>query len=206
MSIDAYLQEIALYTNMDKEEKKPATPKVRLMTIHQAKGLEFPYVFVSGLSEGIFPSMKTLRERKGDGEEEERRLMYVAVTRAEKELFLTESEGFNAASKLSKYPSRFLREIQRSLFVTEGDMDELLWQESDRMVQFLGLDFSSNPDAPIPPATVTQTFWEKGTRVRHEVLGEGTIVEYNEARGSYSVAFGNGTRNIRASFLKLVEE
>lgn len=222
LSIDQYLQDIALYTNMDvdpspsikanlskddkssdhKEEKKK--DKVRLMTIHQAKGLEFPYVFVSGLSEGIFPSMKTLRERKGDGEEEERRLMYVAVTRAEKELFLTESEGFNAASRLSKYPSRFLREIQRSLFVTEGDMDELLWQESGKMVQYLGLDFSSNPDAPIPPATVTQDFWPEGTRVRHEVLGEGTIVSYNEARGSYSVAFGNGTRNIRASFLTRV--
>ena len=220
LSIDQYLQDIALYTNMDmdpspaiastntvdgknlqnsKDEKKK--DKVRLMTIHQAKGLEFPYVFVTGLSEGIFPSMKTLRERKGDGEEEERRLMYVAVTRAEKELFLTESEGFNAASRLSKYPSRFLREIQRSLFVTEGDMEELLWQESGKMVQYLGLDFSSNPDAPIPPATVTQDFWPEGTRVRHEVLGEGTIVSYNEARGSYSVAFGNGTRNIRASFL-----
>lgn len=219
LSIDQYLQDIALYTNMDvepssssakktigdkpdKEENKK--DKVRLMTIHQAKGLEFPYVFVVGLSEGIFPSMKTLRERKGEGEEEERRLMYVAVTRAEKELFLTESEGFNAASRLSKYPSRFLREIQRSLFVTEGDMDELLWQESGKMVQYLGLDFSSNPidpDAPIPPATVTQSFWPEGTRVRHEVLGEGTIVSYNEARGSYSVEFGNGTRNIRASFL-----
>lgn len=203
LSIDQYLQDIALYTNMDKKEE-PSKSKVRLMTIHQSKGLEFPYVFVAGLSEGIFPSMKTLRERKGDGEEEERRLMYVAVTRAEKELFLTESEGFNAASRLSKYPSRFLREIQRSLFVTEGDMDELLWQESGRMVQYLGLDFSSNnldPNAPIPPATVTQSFWTEGTRVRHEVLGEGTIVNYNEARGSYSVAFGNGTRNIRANFL-----
>ncbi len=207
LSIDQYLQDIALYTNMDKKED-PSKSKVRLMTIHQSKGLEFPYVFVAGLSEGIFPSMKTLRERKGDGEEEERRLMYVAVTRAEKELFLTESEGFNAASRLSKYPSRFLREIQRSLFVTEGDMDELLWQESGRMVQYLGLDFSSNaadPNAPIPPATVTQSFWPEGTRVRHEVLGEGTIVSYNEARGSYSVAFGNGTRNIRANFLKKLD-
>lgn len=218
LSIDQYLQDIALYTNMDvdpspasatkdKDDKKK--DKVRLMTIHQAKGLEFPYVFVTGLSEGIFPSMKTLRERKGDGEEEERRLMYVAVTRAEKELFLTESEGFNAASRLSKYPSRFLREIQRSLFVTEGDMDDLLWQESGKMVQYLGLDFSSNgpdtanDDAPLP--TVTQEFWSAGTKVFHEVLGEGTIVSYNEARGSYSVAFGNGTRNIRASFLKEVK-
>lgn len=218
LSIDQYLQDIALYTNMDvdpspasatKDQDDKKKDKVRLMTIHQAKGLEFPYVFVTGLSEGIFPSMKTLRERKGDGEEEERRLMYVAVTRAEKELFLTESEGFNAASRLSKYPSRFLREIQRSLFVTEGDMDDLLWQESGKMVQYLGLDFSSNgpdtanDDAPLP--TVTQEFWSAGTKVFHEVLGEGTVVSYNEARGSYSVAFGNGTRNIRASFLKEVK-
>lgn len=218
LSISSYLQEIALYTNMDLDEMKQAAkgqgpttdaqakkarPKVRLMTIHQAKGLEFPYVFVTGLSEGIFPSMKTLRERKGDGEEEERRLMYVAVTRAERELFLTESEGFSAAARLSKYPSRFLREIKRSLFVTEGDMDELLWQESSKMVRSLGLDFSQGgtaTDGNIAPSA--SDILAPGTRVKHEVLGEGIIQDYNEARGSYTVQFGNGTRNIRRNFLK----
>ena len=220
LSISSYLQEIALYTNMDLDEMKQgkskanaqgpaadaqsrkARPKVRLMTIHQAKGLEFPYVFVTGLSEGIFPSMKTLRERKGDGEEEERRLMYVAVTRAERELFLTESEGFSAAARLSKYPSRFLREIKRSLFVTEGDMDELLWQESSRMVKTLGLEFNTDNNSPDAPVRAGDSSLEPGTRVKHEVLGEGTIVSYNEARGSYTVQFGNGTRNIRRNFLK----
>lgn len=220
LSISGYLQEIALYTNMDmdenpsaafsqrggneaKNEGKKATPKVRLMTIHQSKGLEFPYVFVTGLSEGIFPSMKTLRERKGEGEEEERRLMYVAVTRAERELFLTESEGFNAAARLSKYPSRFLQEIKRNLFVTEGDMDEMLWQDSNRMIRDLGLDFSietATPPSDYSTSSSSATF-QPGTRVCHAVLGEGTIIEYNEARGSYSVAFGNGTRNIKGSFL-----
>ena len=221
LTISSYLQEIALYTNMDLDEMKQgksaakgkgqtsdaqakkARPKVRLMTIHQAKGLEFPYVFVTGLSEGIFPSMKTLRERKGDGEEEERRLMYVAVTRAERELFLTESEGFSAAARLSKYPSRFLREIKRSLFVTEGDMDELLWQESSKMVRTLGLDFSQGgtmADGSIAPSG--SDILAPGTRVKHDVLGEGIIQDYNEARGSYTVQFGNGTRNIRRNFLK----
>ena len=221
LTISSYLQEIALYTNMDLDEMKQgksaakgkgqtadaqakkARPKVRLMTIHQAKGLEFPYVFVTGLSEGIFPSMKTLRERKGDGEEEERRLMYVAVTRAERELFLTESEGFSAAARLSKYPSRFLREIKRSLFVTEGDMDELLWQESSKMVRSLGLDFSQGgtmADGSIAPSG--SDILAPGTRVKHDVLGEGIIQDYNEARGSYTVQFGNGTRNIRRNFLK----
>lgn len=208
LTIDSYLQEIALYTNMDKEEAKGAG-KVRLMTIHQSKGLEFPYVFVTGLSEGIFPSMKTLRERKGDGEEEERRLMYVAVTRAERELFLTESEGFSAAARLSKYPSRFLREIRRSLFVTEGDMDEQLWQESSRLVKQMGLDFSSaGPDTGNGTANSSATTGDElapGTKVLHAVLGEGTIVAYNEGRGSYSVQFGNGTRNIRGSFLTVVD-
>ena len=221
LTISSYLQEIALYTNMDLDEMKQGKsaakgqgstadaqakkvrPKVRLMTIHQAKGLEFPYVFVTGLSEGIFPSMKTLRERKGDGEEEERRLMYVAVTRAERELFLTESEGFSAAARLSKYPSRFLREIKRSLFVTEGDMDELLWQESSKMVRSLGLDFSQGGTATDGGnAPSGSDILAPGTRVKHDVLGEGIIQDYNEARGSYTVQFGNGTRNIRRNFLK----
>ena len=261
LSISSYLQEIALYTNMDLDEfqgqspvssfrvqgqspvsssnplkpetlkpetlqpetlkpetLKPGTlkpetkkPKIRLMTIHQAKGLEFPYVFVTGLSEGIFPSMKTLRERKGDGEEEERRLMYVAVTRAERELFLTESEGFNAASRLSKYPSRFLKEIKRNLFVTEGDMDEILWAEGDRMVRSLGLDFSApstqsselSSRASKEATPSNSSCLPPGTRVRHAVLGECVVKSYNEVRGSYEVEFpGGGTRNIRGSFLE----
>ncbi len=216
LSISGYLQEVALYTNMDMDEdkkgkastpdgqQKKARPKVRLMTIHQSKGLEFPYVFVTGLSEGIFPSMKTLRERKRDGEEEERRLMYVAVTRAEKELFLTESEGFSAAARLSKYPSRFLREIQRNLFVTEGDMDELLWQESSKLVKSLGLEFDLEESGTGTMATAGKTSLEPGDKVKHEILGEGTIISFNEARGSYTVKFGNGTRNIRGNFLKKI--
>lgn len=225
LSISGYLQEIALYTNMDLDDltasnpsnspKKPQTPKVRLMTIHQAKGLEFPYVFVTGLSEGIFPSMKTLRERKGDGEEEERRLMYVAVTRAERELFLTESEGFNIASRLSKYPSRFLKEIKRSLFVTEGDMDETLWDESSKLVLSLGLDYSSISDTNTTDASVSTTQaqghrfpgFAPGTRVRHAILGECVVKSYNEVRGSYEVEFpGGGTRNIRGSFLEPLDK
>lgn len=203
ISITDYLQDIALYTNADYRKD---SAKVRLMTIHQSKGLEFPYVFVIGLSEGIFPSMKTLRERKRDGEEEERRLMYVAVTRAEKELFLTESEGFSAAARLSKYPSRFLREIKRNLFVTEGDMDEMLWQNSQDVVRTMGLSFcDDDPSASDADTTATQSsdIFSPGTRVSHDVLGTGTIVSYNAARGSYEVAFDGGTsRNLRGTVLK----
>lgn len=206
LSISAYLQDIALYTNLDKDSNKK-TPQgaVKLMTIHQSKGLEFPYVFVCGLSEGIFPSMKTLRERKGDGEEEERRLMYVAVTRAEKELFLTESEGFNAAARCSKYPSRFLREIKRSLFVTEGEMDEMLWGK-DPLDSTESNRIGYSPEGISTPAPSSQSvgIFPQGTRVRHSLLGEGVVISYNEERGSYTVSFGHGTRNIRGSFLEII--
>lgn len=86
VTIERYLQDIALYTNADYRKDGTA---VRLMTIHQAKGLEFPCVIVVGMTEGIFPSHRALRERKRAAEEEERRLMYVAVTRAQRVLVLT---------------------------------------------------------------------------------------------------------------------
>ena len=133
-----YLQDIALYTN---EDHRKDTPTLKLMTIHQAKGLEFPFVFITGLSEGIFPNMRTIREGKKDGEEEERRLMYVAITRAEQALFLTESEGFNISTKTNKYPSRFLAEIKRELVVTEGVVSPELWKGTRNLSHVLDEDF-----------------------------------------------------------------
>ena len=67
-ALDAYLQEIALYTNAD---SAPDKDKVKLMTIHQSKGLEFPTVFVTGLTEGAFPNHRSIRERRQDGEKED---------------------------------------------------------------------------------------------------------------------------------------
>jgi len=84
VTLETYLQDIALYANADYKKEGPS---IKLMTIHQSKGLEFPYVFVCGLSEGIFPNHRSIREWRKKGEEEERRLMYVAVTRAKKGLF-----------------------------------------------------------------------------------------------------------------------
>ena len=79
VSLESYLQDVALYTNVDNDRSKN---HVKVMTIHQSKGLEFPYVFISGLSDGIMPNKRSVRERKKKAMEEERRLMYVAVTRA----------------------------------------------------------------------------------------------------------------------------
>ena len=83
--------------------------KVKLMTVHTAKGLEFPYVFICGMNEGIFPSRKT---RTVNGMEEERRLAFVAMTRAEKALYITEAGGANLDGS-PRYPSRFILDIDR---------------------------------------------------------------------------------------------
>ncbi|MBQ5443782.1 MAG: UvrD-helicase domain-containing protein, partial [Erysipelotrichaceae bacterium] len=108
-SLDEYLQMIALYTDRASEETGDA---VNLCTIHSAKGLEFDVVFVIGLSEGIFPSERTMAEGQ-KGLEEERRLAYVAYTRAKKLLYLTESNSFSYVIQSAKLPSRFIKEIDQ---------------------------------------------------------------------------------------------
>ncbi len=189
-----YLQDVALYTN---DDHRRDTPTLKLMTIHQAKGLEFPYVFIIGLSEGIFPNMRTIREGKKNGEEEERRLMYVAVTRAEKALFLTESEGYNISTKTNKYPSRFLAEIKRELVVTEGVIPPDLWKGTRNLSHVLDQEDYFEEDR----AEYHSPF-KVGETVRHPVFGEGRIVSANKDFTSFEVLFDNGsTRTLRAGFL-----
>ena len=201
-----YLQDIALYTNQDYRKD---TPTVKLMTVHQAKGLEFPYVFVIGLSEGIFPSMRTIREYKKNGEEEERRLMYVAVTRAQRALFLTESEGYNVSTKMSKYPSRFLAEIRRDMFVTEGVMPESLWRGTENMRHVLDEErWGSRVEASEgdPFATERAAYFspfQAGDTVVHDIFGTGTVVGVNKEGSTFQVRFADGsTRHLRADFLR----
>ena len=205
VTLSDYLQDIALYTNQDYRKDNLS---IKLMTIHQAKGLEFPYVFITGLSEGIFPNMRTIREYKKNGEEEERRLMYVAITRAEKVLFLTESEGFNVSTRMNKYPSRFLTEIKRNMFVTEGFVPEELWKGTRNLVHVLDEEtFGRSPEAPDGFAA-ERAGWNSpfqiGTVVTHDIFGEGTIVAANKEWTTFEVKFSDGsTRHLRASFLRL---
>ena len=178
-----YLQEVSLYTNVDRSIE---SEKVRLMTIHQAKGLEFPEVFVIGLTEGVFPNHRSIRERRQDGEEEERRLMYVATTRAEKMLWLCESEGYMHDSGALKYPSRFLSEVPEWMLKLEGVMDPSLKEGTKQMVAMLREELGENAEKPLA----------KGTRVSHKVFGEGVIEAYDATSKSYKVRFGDNTRNL----------
>ena len=191
ISIDTYLQDIALYTNADYKNDGPAA---KLMTIHQAKGLEFPFVFICGLTEGIFPSHRAIRERKEKALEEERRLMYVAITRAEKGLFLTESEGYNSTTKSDKYPSRFLGEIADNLINVEGDLPLELLEGTKILVS--RLDNEINPK----PITSLNT----GDIVRHKVFGVGKVLKYNEEEDSYKIKFKETIRFLRPSFVDLL--
>jgi DNA helicase-2/ATP-dependent DNA helicase PcrA len=111
-----YLQDIALYTNFD---YKNDSQFLKLMTIHQAKGLEFDIVFIVGMTEGTFPNHRSIRERGLKALEEERRLVYVAITRAGKELYFSESEGYSYET-FEKYPSRFIYEIKENLIESKG--------------------------------------------------------------------------------------
>lgn len=191
-NVDEYLQDIALYTNMDFRKEDPS---VKLMTIHQAKGLEFPYVFVCGLSEGIFPSARTIRESKEAGLEEERRLMYVAVTRAEKGLFLSESEGISHSVVGGKFPSRFIREIKKSLYVIEGEFDESLFNRTDDIIHSI----DRSPLGFINHHNDSYIF-KVGDHVKHHALGIGTIVEVGKNGDNYVVDFKGNVRNIRAGY------
>ena len=175
ITLTDYLQEIALYTNLDVKEEKD---RIKLMTIHQSKGLEFKHVFLSGMSEGIIPSFRSLKERKGRALEEERRLTYVAITRAMKGLYLTESEGFNYNTN-NKYPSRFIFEIKEQLLVEEGEMNNELIEESKKYIE--------NQNITID----TEVYYDEGSFVLHPVFGRGKIVSVNNETQEYTIKFEN---------------
>ena len=191
ISLTTYLQEIALYTNLDYTKSKN---HVKVMTIHQSKGLEFPYVFISGLSDGVMPNKRSVRERKKSGMEEERRLMYVAATRAQKRLFLTESEGYSVQGGFNKVPSRFIREIKEDLFVTEGHMDEDIWNRA--------AVFSRSMDAECGLVTFERKGFCEGDEVTHEHFGGGIIRNIYDGGEYCEVEFWeSGLRSLKADKL-----
>ena len=173
VTLEHYLNHIALFTNSDAEDNKD---KMKMMTVHASKGLEFPYVFLCGMNEGIFPSRKITTM---EGMEEERRLAFVAITRAEKGLFLSEADGRNFDSS-PRYPSRFLLDIdERYLEYTRKPNDGLIHDARLYITHKIrcmenaekGNDFSI------------------GEKVKHSVFGEGTIIGINQEQGAYQIQF-----------------
>lgn len=167
-----YLQNVSLLTGMDKEDKQDA---VKLMTIHTAKGLEFPYVFVCGLNEGIFPSKHVDSEERL---EEERRLAYVAYTRAERALFLSDAEGTNFDGSY-RYPSRFIFNTDKTYLDYTVELEQRLLDSA--------VEYIRRNEEKISGEEPEQL--EDGMRVKHNLFGSGVILEVNEAEKYYIVQF-----------------
>ena len=169
--LEDFLRSVALYTNADRDEMKMS---VKLMTVHTSKGMEFPVIFIAGLSEGIFPSRKVLMPEDMD---EERRLMYVAMTRAKDLLYLTDSEGADN-DNLFKYPSRFISECGKDNLCMIDPPEEELMVRADRFVREDEKRLSALGD-----------IFEPGTVVMHEVFGQGTVLSVDTKAGAYEIQF-----------------
>lgn len=168
-----FLTHVALFTNTDTED---ASDKVKLMTVHAAKGLEFPYVFLCGMNEGVFPSRKT---KDLLGMEEERRLAFVAMTRAEKRLYLSGAEGRNFDGS-PRYPSRFVLDIDSSLLEYTQKPNDGLIADAREYIAYSEKYMPENLESALLPV---------GILVRHEYLGEGRILEVDTGKGAYLVQF-----------------
>lgn len=183
-TLDNYLNHIALFTNMDTSERKNT---VKLMTVHSAKGLEFPYVFLCAFEEGVFPSKKTATQ---DSMEEERRLAYVAITRAEKGLFVTDSEGRNHDSS-NRYPSRFLFNIDDGLIHYVNELPEQLIKDAMRYIKS-ATELLADIEADVK--------FIAGERVRHAIMGDGVIQEIDGNNGAYLIKFDTLTTPRKIAF------
>ncbi|MED9969638.1 MAG: 3'-5' exonuclease [Ruminococcus sp.] len=188
IDLPQFLQQLSLQSSEDSEKENDT---VKLMTIHAAKGLEFPIVFVIGFSEGIFPSSKTIEERKLLGLEEERRLCYVAITRAKEQLYLVDSEGFSQ-NGIKKLPSRFLREIGTNNYVRIGIISDELERESKEYTKRLDSRFELEE----------RTQYQTGDIVEHHAFGKGKVVSYDPRRNSLTVTFDKigQTRTLNADY------
>ena len=172
-TLESYLSHVAMFTNSDMAEPGD---KVRLMTIHTAKGLEFPYVFLCAMNEGVFPSRKTdTRERM----EEERRLAFVALTRAEKGLYLSEASGRNFDGS-NRYPSRFMLDIDPDALEWDQKPEDKLIQEAQHYIDSSSRWMISGSDLPQ---------FQKGDRVRHPSFGRGTVVDLDQGRKAVIIKF-----------------
>lgn len=171
--LEHYLAHVALFSNSDAQ---PEHDKVKLMTVHTSKGLEFPYVFLCGMNEGIFPSRKT---KTREGMEEERRLAFVAMTRAKKRLYLSEAKGRNLDGS-PRYPSRFILDIDQNLLEYDRKPEEGLIKEAREYIE-LSSRYLLTDEAP--------SHYPVGQKIQHKIFGPGTIVDVDTEKSAYAILF-----------------
>lgn len=171
--LEHYLAHVALFSNSDAQ---PDHDKVKLMTVHTSKGLEFPYVFLCGMNEGIFPSRKT---KTREGMEEERRLAFVAMTRAKKRLYLSEAKGRNLDGS-PRYPSRFILDIDQNLLEYDRKPEEGLIKEAREYIELSSRCLLTD-EAP--------SHYPIGQKILHKIFGPGTIVDVDTEKSAYAILF-----------------
>ena len=201
-SFEDYLENATLQTSQD--EMKEAD-KVNLMTIHVAKGLEFKYVFVVVLNEGIFPSFKAMDEEVRDGEEEERRLCYVAFTRAKDKLYVTCNSGYSYVLSSKSMRSRFFNEAGL-VFVKKDFYTKP--QAKPKYLDFFADEERSDEDyiEEVKPTDNGITDWHVGDIAVHEVFGRGVVTAIIDDT-IIQVDFENhGKKSILASHPKIHRE
>ncbi|GHU57016.1 DNA helicase [Clostridia bacterium] len=172
-TLEDFLERAALFTNLDKDESRES---VKLMTIHSAKGMEFPIVFICGLNEEVFPSR---RIRTPEDMEEERRLAYVAITRAMDKLFLSDAEGYSEDG-FGKFPSRFLRDVGKDNIEHIVPLRPALEDSAKQQAELS--DSLAKNRVPL---------FSRNDRVSHPAFGLGTVLEVNTAELCYTIRFDN---------------
>lgn len=174
-NLQDFLENVALVSDVDDFESSDS--KVTLMTLHAAKGLEFPVVFLTGLDEGLFPHSRTLMDPAQV--EEERRLAYVGITRAERQLYVTNAVTRTMYGRISAYmPSRFLAEIPRQFMEDYHRKSAMPQSRTTAVPGKQRVSILTKPVASsLPKKHAVTDIFAKGDKVRHKIWGIGTVLD-----------------------------
>ena len=198
-NIDEFVNSLAEFSNItefleyaslvEAKEDKLGQDAISVMTVHAAKGLEFPLVFIPGLEDGVFPSGRSVEER--GGLEEERRLLYVAITRARKELIMCYAQTrFVFGDYQSSLPSRFLKELPEGVVVTQNqsfqspsrDFSRFSANQGGQNKQFSAAQSQQSHFAPTKPQQSASSDPLFGKRVFHQKFGYGKVFEIDGSK------------------------
>ena len=205
-TLQGFLEEVALMSDIDNYNEADANEKVVMMTLHSAKGLEFPNVFIPGMEENVFPGFQATMSN--EDMQEERRLAYVGITRAKKNLYLINSESRMLYGHTTRNrPSRFLKELPEQL--VEKKHREIKVNPNVQMPSPKVTRKEDIAKSRIISPTVTKqptVSYTVGMRVSHKVFGEGTVLSVKPMASDsmLEIAFDNvGTKKLMASFAHL---
>ncbi len=193
----SFLEGVALISDVDSFDE--TVPAVTLITLHQAKGLEFPVVFIVGMEEGHLPHFRSLDDPTQM--EEERRLAYVGITRAKKRVYLVRSFRRNLMGRSNvTSPSRFLNDIPSYLVNTTS-----WWQGAASNERVAEAIYSWNKPSVAPAPEAAKLDFRAGDHVRHTQFGNGVVVSSRTLNGDQevTVAFPGGVKKLLLSFAKL---